>query len=240
MLAKDVMTWNVVTARPEHTVLSTVRKMIDHGISGMPVIDASRHVVGIISEADLLRRAELGTERPPRSAWRRFLAGPGKLAEDYVRSHGRKVGEIMTTPVETVTETTPLEDIVATMEKKRIKRVPVVRDGKLIGIVSRMDILRAFTEHLMEEVTAPVGKVSDFDLTHAVERAIAHVPGHHRLTVEVENGVVTLDGVIFDNRERKALIVAAENVPGIKDVKDNVAYIEPATAMMPGGGPIGV
>ncbi|HKM62639.1 MAG TPA: CBS domain-containing protein [Acidisphaera sp.] len=239
MLAKDVMTWNVVTARPEHTVLSTVRKMIDHGISGMPVIDASRHVVGILSEADLLRRSELGTEKP-RSAWRRFIAGPGKLAEDYVRTHGRKVGEIMTTPVETVTETASLEDIVATMEKRHIKRVPVVRDGKLIGIVSRMDILRAFTEHLMEDVSAPAGKVSDFDLTHAVERAIAHVPGHHRLTIEVEDAVVTLDGVIFDNRERKALVVATENVPGVKEVKDNIAYIEPATAMMPGGGPIGV
>jgi CBS domain-containing protein len=239
MLAKDVMTWNVVTARPEHTVLSTVRKMIDHGISGMPVIDASRHVVGVLSEADLLRRAELGTEKP-RSAWRRFLAGPGKLAEDYVRTHGRKVGEIMTTPVETVTETASLEDIVAMMEKHRIKRVPVVRDGRLIGIVSRMDILRAFTEHLLEEASVPAGRLPDFDVSRAVERAIAHVPGHHRLTVEVDGGVVTLDGIIFDNRERKALLVAAENVPGVKEVTDNIAYIEPATAMMPGGGPIGV
>ena len=239
MLAKDVMTWNVVTARPEHSVLSTVRKMIDHGISGMPVIDASRNVVGILSEADLLRRSELGTEKP-RSAWRRFLAGPGQLAEDYVRTHGRKVGEIMTTPVETVSETASLEDIVALMEKRRVKRVPVVRDGKLIGIVSRMDILRAFTEHLMEEVAAAAGATSDFDLTHAVERAVAHVPGHHRLTVAVEDRVVTLDGVIFDNRERKALVVAAENVPGVREVKDAIAYIEPATAMMPGGGPIGV
>lgn len=239
MLAKDVMTWNVVTARPEHTVLSTVRKMIDHGISGMPVIDASRQVVGIVSEADLLRRSEIGTEKP-RTAWRRFLAGPGKLAEDYVRTHGRKVGEIMTVPVETVTETAPLEDIVAMMEKRRIKRVPVVRDGKLIGIVTRMDILRAFTEHLLEEVTPTAGKMSDFDLMHSVERAIANVPGHHRLSLEVDEGVVTLDGVIFDNRERKALVVAAENVPGVKGVKDNIAYIEPASAMAPGGGPIGV
>ena len=135
MKAKDVMTPNVVTIAPEASILEALRLMLQHRISGLPVVDKNGTLAGIVTEGDFLRRGELGTQRH-RARWLEFLIGPGRLATEYVRACGRKVDEIMTTDLHTVTEETPLEEIVQLMEKHRIKRLPVVRGRQIVGIVA--------------------------------------------------------------------------------------------------------
>ena len=126
MKVADVMTREVVSIAPEASVMEAVRLMLQHKISGLPVIDASGNLQGAVTEGDFLRRVETGTERK-RSRLVEFLLGPGRLATDYVHATGRKVGEVMTPDVRTVTEDEQLERVVHLMERYRIKRVPVVR-----------------------------------------------------------------------------------------------------------------
>ena len=140
--SKDVMTANVITVAPHAPILAALQLMLQHHISGLPVVDEKRNLVGIVTEGDFLRRAETGTERQ-RSRWFEFLIGPGALAGDYVHTHGRRVDEVMTGDVRTVADDAPLDVIVALMEKHRIKRIPVVRGGELVGIVSRANLLHA-------------------------------------------------------------------------------------------------
>ena len=142
MKVKDVMTSPVVSIEPDSTVPQAVRIMLQRHISGLPVVDKDGRLAGIVTEGDLLRRAETGTERK-RPRWLEFLVGPGKLAEEYTRAHARKVSEVMTADPLTVGEDTPLEDVVRLMEKRRIKRVPVVRGQEIVGIVSRANLLHA-------------------------------------------------------------------------------------------------
>ena len=136
------MTQKVISVGPDATAVRAVDLMLNHRISGLPVVDSNARIVGIITEGDFLWRAELGTQRR-RSRWLEFLIGPGRLASEYVHTHGRKVSELMTPDPYTITEETPLEEVVQTMEKRRIKRLPVVRKGQLVGIVSRANLLQA-------------------------------------------------------------------------------------------------
>ena len=142
MKASDVMTPAVISADPDATVLQAARYMLQHQISGLPVIDKTGKLVGILSEGDFLRRRETRTERK-RSRWLEFLMGPGKIAAEYTHSHGNKVAEVMTTEVHTVSEDTTLEDIVELMERHRIKRVPVLHGNKVVGIVTRSNLMHA-------------------------------------------------------------------------------------------------
>ena len=142
MLAKDVMTKNVVSIDPGATVMQAVRLMLQKRISGLPVVNAKGGLVGIVTEGDFLRRTETKTERQ-RPRWLEFIMGPGRLADEYVHSHGRKVEEVMTPDPKTIAEDAPLDEIVQTMEKRGIKRVPVVRGKRLVGIVSRANLLHA-------------------------------------------------------------------------------------------------
>ena len=142
MKAADVMTRNVISAKPDMTVLQAARLMLQHHISGLPVIDSTGHLVGILSEGDFLRRRETTTERR-RSRWLEFLMGPGKIAAEYSHSHGSKVSEVMTDEVQTINEDTPLEQVVELMERHRIKRVPVLRGDKVVGIVTRSNLMHA-------------------------------------------------------------------------------------------------
>jgi len=145
--AKDVMTRDLISVTPDATVLQAARLMLQHHISGLPVVDASGKLVGILSEGDFLRRRETATQRR-RSRWLEFLMGPGKIASEYTQSHGSKVAEVMTSDVRTVGEDTDLEKIVELMEKHRIKRVPVVRDGRVTGIIARSDLLRVLASQI--------------------------------------------------------------------------------------------
>ena len=226
MKASDVRSRNILSVGRDATIAEAIRLMLDNQISGLPVIDAGR-LVGILTEGDLLRRSETGTERH-RPRWLEILMGPGRLAGEYVRTHGRKVEEIMTRDVVSVTPDTPLDEIVALMERRRIKRVPVLDGDAPVGIVSRTDLLRALARTLDEE---PVAVVGDDEIRERILAELAKVSWVPRdgLTITVGDGAVGLDGVILDEKEREALRVAVENVPGVRAVEDRLVWVEPVS-----------
>jgi CBS domain-containing protein len=229
MNAKDVMTREVISIEPDATVLQAARLMLQHRISGLPVIDGAGRLVGIVSEGDFLRRSETQTERR-RSRWLEFLMGPGKMAAEYTRSHGNKVSDVMTDVVRSVDEGTAVEDIVELMERRRIKRVPVVREGKVTGIVTRCNLM-----HAMVSLARLAPKTAQSDA--AIQEQLLAVLHKERwaqiaTNVVVHDGVVELWGVIVDERQREALKVAAENISGVKAVKDHLVWVEPATGMI--------
>jgi CBS domain-containing protein len=230
MKARDVMTSPVIWVDPDASVLEAIRIMLRGRLSGLPVIDKDGRLVGIVTEGDFLRRAEIGTERH-RSRWRKFLAGPGRLAQDYARSRSRKVGEIMTSEPVTVGEEAPLEDIVKLMEKNRIKRVPVVHWGKVVGIVSRANLLHALASATPEAATAEQSDQAIRTMLLAELAAQSWAPVA-LINPVVRNGVVELHGTITDHRERAALVIAAENVPGVKAVHDHLVWVDPASGMV--------
>jgi CBS domain-containing protein len=230
MKAQDIMTEYVFSVGPDDTISRAIRIMLQDHVSGLPVIDGNGRLVGMVTEGDFLRRAETATE-PRRPSWLEFLRGPGAMADEYVHTHGRKVSEVMTTNPATVTEETPLEQIVALMEKRRIKRVPVVRGDKVVGIVSRANLLHALASVAGE--VAP-SKVGDQDIR---ERLLAELKKQKwaplaALDISVRDGVVDLWGTITDERERQALIVAAENLAGVKRVNDNLAWVDAMSGMV--------
>ena len=230
MKAKDVMTRHVVSIGPDATVLQAARLMLQHHISGLPVVDGAGALVGILSEGDFLRRRETATERR-RSRWLEFLMGPGKIASEYTHSHGAKVSEVMSDEVQTVEEATPLEDVVELMERHRIKRVPVTRGKKMIGIVTRSNLMQAMVSMARSEQAPPKG---DAEIR---ERLLAEIQKEQwapaaMVNVVVHKGVVELWGAVVDDRQREALKVAAENIPGVKGVKDHLVWIEPTSGMV--------
>ncbi|HEY7229379.1 MAG TPA: CBS domain-containing protein [Pseudolabrys sp.] len=238
MKARDVMTSTVISVQPNATILQAARQMLQHHISGLPVIDQDGQLVGILSEGDFLRRRETNTERR-RSRWLEFLMGPGKLAGEYAHSHGSKVGEVMTVDVHTVTEDTSLEDIVDLMERRRIKRVPVMRGKTVVGMVTRSNLMHAMVSLARAEPR------SAKDDTAIRERLLAEMQKESwapaaMVNVVVRDGVVELWGVIIDERQREALKVAAENIAGVKGVKDHLVWLEPTSGMViePKDGPI--
>ena len=234
MKVRDVMTRKVLSVGPNSNVLQAARSMLDNKISGLPVVDADGNLVGIVTEGDFLRRTETSTERS-RPRWLEFLIGPGRLADEYVHTHARKVGDVMTAEPHSVTEDTPLEDVVQLMEKHRIKRLPVVRGKLLVGIVSRANLLHALASLAP---TAPGTTEPDetirASLLAELERQKWAPIGF--LNVIVRNGVVELWGTITDERERQALIVAAQNISGVKDVRDHLIWVEPMSGVVIGAG----
>jgi CBS domain-containing protein len=230
MKAADVMTRQVITIDREAPVGRAIRLLLQHRISGLPVVDTSGNLEGIVTEGDFLRRVETGTTRR-RPRWVEFLLGPGKLAQEYVQTHGRFVGDVMTTKVRTVCEDTPLEDVVRMMEKHRVKRFPVVKGDRVVGIISRANLLRALATVATE---LPAGSADD---TKIREGFFAELKGQRwapRTSVNavVRNGVVELWGNIFDEREREALRVMAQNLPGVKAVHDHLVWVDPASGFV--------
>jgi CBS domain-containing protein len=228
MKARDIMTTGVVTVEAQAPVIRAAQLMLQNRVSGLPVVDASGTLVGMITEGDFLRRGELGTQRR-RPRWLEFLIGPGRLADEYVRACGRKVDEIMTPNPYTVSEDASLEEVVASMEKHRIKRLPVVAAGKVVGIVSRANLMQAVST-LSREVEPAMA--ADGAIREAVLAEVGKQFWGPQLNVIVRNGVVEIWGAIADDRERKAVMVAAENVPGVKQVHDHLVWIEPISGMI--------
>lgn len=229
MKAEEVMTREVISIDPDATVLQAARLMLQHHISGLPVIDKDGNLVGVLSEGDFLRRRETKTERR-RSRWLEFLMGPGRVAAEYSHSHGSKVSEVMTPDVQTVDEVTPLEDIVELMERRRIKRVPVICGGQVVGIITRSNLMHAMVS--LARVAQPADKGDAAIREHLLAEIQKEQWAPAATTnVVVHDGVVELWGVIVDERQREALIVAAENVPGVKAVKDHLVWIEPTTGL---------
>ena len=223
MNAADVMTKTVVTISAKAALADALRLMLGQRISGLPVVDGTGKLVGILTEGDLLRRSEIGTEKQ-RPGWMEFLRGPGREAEEYVHTHARTVGEVMTPEVVTAPGTASLEEVVGLMERKHVKRVPIVDGGRLVGLVSRADLLRVLALELGK--AGPVS-VSDVGIREQVETQLHELPWFkgNRVDTVVTDGVVTLEGVIFDEREHEAIRVVAENVAGVKRVDDHIAYL---------------
>jgi CBS domain-containing protein len=230
MKAKDVMTSTVISVQPNATILQAARQMLQHHISGLPVITQSGEIVGILSEGDFLRRREIATERR-HSRWLEFLMGPGKLAVEYTHSHGSKVAEVMTTEVHTVTEDTTLEDIVELMERRRIKRVPVMRGKEVVGMVTRSNLMRAMVS-LARAEQKPANDDATIRETLLAEMQKESWAPAAMVNVVVRDGIVELWGVVIDERQREALKVAAENIPGVKAVKDHMVWLEPTSGMV--------
>jgi len=226
MKTSDVMTRNVLTVGRETSVANAIRVMLDHNVSGLPVLDNGK-VVGIVTEGDLLRRSETGTERH-RPRWLEILMGPGRMAGEYVRTHGRRVEEIMTTDVISVAGDTPLDEVVGLMERRRIKRVPVIEGDVLVGVVSRLDLLRAVLRAIEAQYSEDR---SDDDIREQILAELAKAAWVPRdgLSISVKDGVVDLDGVILEEKEREALRVVAENVAGVRAVEDHLVWIEPVS-----------
>jgi CBS domain-containing protein len=224
MRALDVMQRDVKTVTPGTSIARAVHLMITLRISGMPVVNSAGEVVGILSEGDLIRRVELGTDlKIP--AWQAWFVGPEPGARAYIRSHALKVGEVMTAPVVSVSPDTELSEVVALMESRRIKRVPVIARNRLVGILTRSDLLRAL-ERLLPSLDTP--PVADAELRR---RLLAELGGQQwtprfSIDVRVENGVVELRGVVTNERERAAMCVLAESVPGVREVVDHLLWVE--------------
>ena len=230
MKAEDVMTRDVISIAPDATVLQAARLMLQHHISGLPVVDKDGKLVGVLSEGDFLRRQETRTEHK-RSRWLEFLMGPGRMAAEYSHSHGSKVSEVMTDDVHTVDELTALEDIVDLMELKRIKRVPVVCGGQLVGIVTRSNLMHAMVS--MARVAEPPAKDDGAIREKLLAEFQKEVWAPAAMTnVVVRDGVVELWGVVIDDRQREAMKVAAENIPGVKAVNDHLVWVEPTSGMV--------
>lgn len=221
MLARDIMTIDVCTFAPETTVLEAARLLVDRRISGAPVVDAAGRVIGIVSEGDLIRRAELGTEKEW-SGWREFLMAKRTLAHEFIKSHATRIGDIMTAPVWTVNEDTTLADLAELFERKNIRRAPVVRDGKLCGIVSRADMVRALLK--CWAAAHPATPVDDAAIRQSIldHAASERWSDTAMLNVEVKDGTVDLYGVADSEDVARALQVLAESLPGVKSVHNHL------------------
>lgn len=221
MLARDIMTTDVCTFAPDTTVLEAARMLVDRRISGAPVVDAAGRVIGIVSEGDLIRRAELGTEKEW-SGWREFLMAKRTLAHEFIKSHATRIGDIMTAPVWTVNEDATLAELAEMFEKKNIRRAPVVRDGKLVGIASRADMVRALLRcWAAAHPAAPVddAAIRQSILDHAASERWSDTA---MLNVEVKDGAVDLYGVADSEDVARALQVLAESMPGVKSVQNHL------------------
>jgi CBS domain-containing protein len=223
MRALDVMTSSVITASPEMNVRDAAKRLVDNHISGMPVVDASGKVVGIVSEGDLLHRVEIGTGTRRRSWWLEFLTSNRQLASTYVREHAHLVKDVMNENVISVNEDTPLVEIADLLERCRIKRVPVLKDGALVGVVSRANLIRALAS--VKPDALPSSSTSEQEIRAAVVRALREqrwaLPSEN---VIVTGGVVHLWGVIESEEERRAIRITAEGVPGVKSVESHLEY----------------
>jgi CBS domain-containing protein len=228
MRAHQIMTFDVVTTSPETDIVYAMHTMLRRHISGLPVLDNAGKLIGIVSEGDFLRRGEISTERR-RGRWLSFLVGPAGHAADFVKEHGRKVGEVMTRRVITVNEDASLEEIVRLMERNHIKRVPVMRGESIVGIVTRSNLLQAVAS-MSGEIPNPAE--SDDRIRETIIRTIQNNDWSPvTLEVIVKDGIVHLSGFITDESFRQAAIVAAENAEGVKLVHDHLCWVEPMSGL---------
>jgi CBS domain-containing protein len=219
MNATDVMVRDVVTVKPETDVASAIKLLIEHDISALPVVEDGGRVVGVVSEADLIHRAEIGTEKH-RPWWLEALTPGSMLAEEFAKAHGLRVSEVMSPHVVSASEETPLAEIAALLEKHRIKRVPIIEDGKLVGIVSRSNLVQALASSLQAE---PAGE-TDREIRHELLSRLADQDwtDFGSRNIIVTGGVVHLWGLVGSPEERTALVALAEGVRGVVGVSDEM------------------
>ncbi|MGE4482142.1 CBS domain-containing protein [Acidocella sp.] len=228
MKVSDVMTRNAISVQPQTSVVDAARIMLANHVSGLPVLDQAGALVGVVTEGDLLRRAEIGTEGE-QAGWLKALLQPAAVAEDYVLTHSRHVSGVMTHSPIFVTPETELTEVAHTMLRKRIKRMPVLENQKLIGVVSRADLLKALTSKLIQTDE----NVSDDTILAYIKAEIEKAKWAPKsgLRVAVKDKVVTLEGTIFSDEERRAVNTIAENAPGVKEVKDELVFVDPGSGL---------
>jgi CBS domain-containing protein len=220
MKARDVMVSPVITVGENVTVRDVAKLLIAKRISAVPVVDGAEKLVGIVTEADLLHRAEAGTERPV-SWWLSLISGDRALAEEYVKSHAVKVTDIMTRDVRTADPEMPLHEIADLLEEQHIKRVPIVsKGGDLVGIVSRANIIQAIASIRPKfEISLSDATIRKKLMDELKKQPWSHV---HRLNVTVTGGIVDLWGFVESEKERQAITVAAETTSGVTGVNDHL------------------
>ncbi len=219
MQARDVMVSPVITVKSSATLAEVARLLLKKRISAVPVVDAHDKLVGMISEGDLLHRAEIGTERR-RSSWLAIFDQQHVFATDFIKSHASKVADVMAHPVITAAPETPLHELATMMERHAVKRIPIVRDGALVGIVSRANLVQALaTAAVKLEIPASDTAIRDRLMTRLKHETWTHAA---RLNATVSNGVVNLWGEADSDTERKAIRVAAEATPGVVAVNDHI------------------
>jgi len=220
MNASDVMVRDVVTIGPDDDISTAVRLLTDHDISALPVVDGNGHVLGILSEADLLHREEDGTVKQ-RAWWVEAITPASTLALDYAKSHGKKVAEVMSDRVISASEDTPLSELANILEKNRIKRVPILKDGKLVGIVSRANLLQALASTPSIAAKDPI---TDRGIRAAILARLADQSwtDFGERNIVVSDGVVHLWGLVGSPEEHKALLALAEDIPGVRQISDEM------------------
>lgn len=219
LCARDVMTRDIISIGPEATVIEAARLMIGRSISAVPVLENNR-LAGIVSEGDLVHRAEIGTADQRTSWWLRLLSDAGSLAEDYIRTHSRYVGDVMTRRVHTVEETATVAEIAGLLDRNRIRRAPVMNGGRLTGIVSRSDLLQAVLRAL-EQASASAATDDRTIRAHLLDELMHEQwASSNGTSVEVHDGVVSLWGNIGSESERAATRVLAENIAGVRGIED--------------------
>ncbi|MEQ1867249.1 MAG: CBS domain-containing protein [Micropepsaceae bacterium] len=219
----DIMTREVISVSPQTTVADAASLMLRERVSGLPVINSAHALIGIVTEGDFLRRAESGTEKK-RPHWMEFIVGPSVLAREYLRSHARQISDVMTHEVVVATEDMPLSQAVDVMERRGVKRLPVVRGGRVVGIVSRANLLHALVANRSEAGQGAADKT----IREQLECELAQRPWRPRLfhTV-VKDGVVDMWGYIAHEGHREAIRTAAANVTGVKQVRDHLVWFQP-------------
>lgn len=225
MHAADIMSTPVISVKPEMTVREVAKVFVEQKISGAPVVDAEGHIVGMISEGDLIHRAEVGTEQPRRPRWL-DLFSLKRDANEYVKSHGKRVADVMTADVVSVDEATPLSKIADTLERKRIKRVPVTREGKLVGIVTRANLVQALASAPEEELL-PIASTDREIRAMLMGELTGRSWAFAGRNIVVTDGIVHVWGMYRSADAVSAVCVAAAGIPGVKSVQDHTQSYEP-------------
>ena len=218
MKASDIMTSRVITVGPDTAVRHIAGLLFEHRISAVPVLEKGK-LVGIVSEGDLLHRHEIGTDRSARSWWLQLFSADRSVA-DYVRSHATRARDIMTRKVVTVTPDTPLAEIATLLEKRGIRRVPVLQDGRLAGIVSRSNLVQALAA---KGRLIRTGDSGDGAIRARLSAELERQPWwrSNASNVIVTDGIVHYFGLVDFDEQRQPARIAAENVPGVRGVEDH-------------------
>ena len=226
MRVTDLMTRNCISVLTSTTLADAARIMLENHVAGLPVLDTHGKLVGIVSEGDLLRRAELGTDGKPMNSLKAFLH-PSSVAEDLLVTHARHVSGVMTHNPASVTPDTELNEVAELMLYKHIKRLPVLDEGKLVGVISRTDLLRA----LMRKLIETRAEATDEEIRNYIKSELDHASWaqHHSIRIHVKKRVVNLEGPVFSTEERRAVLIIAENTPGVQEVQDHLMFLDPAS-----------
>jgi CBS domain-containing protein len=228
MNVAELMNRNSISVEPATLVADAARIMLAQRVSGLPVLDEHGRLAGIVTEGDLLRRAEIGTDGA-QAGWLKSLLMPSAVAADYVHTHARHVSGVMTHNPVFVTPDTGLEEAANLMLRKHIKRLPVLEHGRLVGVISRTDLLRVLARKL---INTPA-EASDESITNYIKSEINHANWAPKsgLRISVADKVVQLNGTVFSDEEHQAVLCIAENAPGVQEVQDNLVFVDPASGL---------